>query len=69
MPAIVLISVDLPAPLSPTRAVTLPAGDVQVDPAERLDGAEALGDAPQPEQRDITFVFAQEMPAAVQADL
>ena len=26
MPAIVLISVDLPAPLSPTRAVTWPAG-------------------------------------------
>ena len=44
-PAIALISVDLPAPLSPTSATTSPAIDVEVDVRQRLDGAEALRDA------------------------
>ncbi len=37
IPAIVLMSVDLPAPLSPTSAVTWPGGNVEVHPAERAD--------------------------------
>ena len=43
MPEIVLIRVDLPAPLSPTRAVIWPGEDVEVDAAESLHGAEGLG--------------------------
>ncbi len=35
-----LISVDLPAPLSPTSAITSPAADLEVDVRQRLDGAE-----------------------------
>ena len=40
IPAMHLISVDLPAPLSPTRAMTSPGGDVEVHLVERLDRAE-----------------------------
>ena len=47
----ILISVDLPAPLSPTQGGDLPGGDVEVDVVERVDGAEVLGDAAQLEQQ------------------
>jgi hypothetical protein len=42
MPAMPLISVDLPAPLSPTRAVTCP--DRQVHPAQDLNGRKVFFD-------------------------
>ena len=42
MPAIVLMSVDLPAPLSPMSAVTWPARHVEIDALESLDRAEVL---------------------------
>ena len=45
MPAMPLIRVLLPAPLSPTSAVTSPGVDVEVDAAEHVHGAEALVDA------------------------
>ena len=44
-----LMSDDLPAPLSPTRAVTWPR-DIEVDVVEGLDGPEALGHPPQLEE-------------------
>ena len=40
-PAIILASVDLPAPFSPTRPRTLPGSDGEVDAAQRAHGAEA----------------------------
>ena len=40
-----LISVDLPAPLSPSSASTSPRVDLEVDAVERRDRAEALGRA------------------------
>ena len=43
-PEMVLISVDFPAPLSPTRATTSPASMLEVHVRERLDRAEALVD-------------------------
>ena len=51
MPATHLISVDLPAPLSPTSAMTSPGVDVEVDLVQHLHGAEALADAAQLEER------------------
>ena len=50
-PATHLISVDLPAPLSPTRAITSPAPDLELDLRERLHRAEALRDPVKLEQR------------------
>ena len=47
MPAIALIRVDLPAPLSPTSAMTSPCEHVEVDSCQRLHRAEALADAAQ----------------------
>ena len=38
-PVMTLISVDLPAPFSPTSAWTSPASQVERDPLERLDAA------------------------------
>ena len=43
--------IDLPAPLSPTSAVTLPAGIVEIDLGQRPHRAERLGDPAQREQR------------------
>ena len=51
MPATHLISVDLPAPLSPTSAITSPGADLEVDVRERLHRAEALRDPVELEQR------------------
>ena len=45
MPATHLISVDLPAPLSPTSAITSPCAHLEVDVGQRLHGAERLGDS------------------------
>src|SRR5258708_15508318 len=42
MPAMVLISVDLPAPLSPTRAVTWPAGMSRSMPVSACTGPKVL---------------------------
>src|SRR5579863_6920263 len=42
IPAIVLISVDLPAPLSPTRAVTCPAGMSRSMPVSACTGPNVL---------------------------
>ena len=50
MPEIALISVDLPAPLSPTRATTSPASTSKPYVVERLDGPEALRHSPQREE-------------------
>ena len=41
---IVFISVDLPAPLSPTSATALPASTEKRDAAQSFDGAEGLAD-------------------------
>ena len=46
-----LISTDLPAPLSPTSAVTCPAGISRVDVDQRVHRAEALVESAQLEQR------------------
>ena len=46
MPEMHLISTDLPAPLSPHRAVDVSGRQVEVDVGQRLDGAEALVEAP-----------------------
>ena len=46
----ILISVDLPAPLSPIRPSTSPASILQIDVGQRLDGAEILGNLAQLEQ-------------------
>ena len=43
-PVRILTSVDLPAPLAPSRACTSPGGDRQVDGAQGDDRAERLGD-------------------------
>ena len=51
IPAIPLIRVLLPAPLSPTSAVTWPSRAVRLDVVQDLDGPEALVDAAQLEQR------------------
>ena len=51
MPEIVLISVLLPAPLSPTSAVTWPTGNVQVDVGEGAHRAEVLAHPDQAQQR------------------
>ena len=42
MPAMHLMSVDLPAPLSPTSAMTSPGRDLEVDIGQRLHRAERL---------------------------
>ena len=44
LPAIILTSVDLPAPLSPIRPTTLPGLDRQRNVVDRLDGAEMFRD-------------------------
>ena len=44
MPVMVFMSVDLPAPLSPTRPTTSPAADLEIDAVQHVDGAEALAD-------------------------
>ena len=44
MPATHLIRVDLPAPLSPTSAITSPRSHLEVDVGERLHRAERLRD-------------------------
>ena len=51
MPATHLISVDLPAPLSPTSAITSPCAHLEVDVGQRLHRAERLRDAAKLEQR------------------
>ena len=48
----ILTSVDLPAPLSPSSATTSPARDVEAHAAQRFDGAEIARDVFEPEQRD-----------------
>ena len=53
-----LISVDLPAPLSPTSAMTSPGYDVEVHLVERLNRAEVLGDLPQLEDRGVAHVLS-----------
>ena len=42
MPAMHLMSVDLPAPLSPTSAMTSPCAHLEVDVGQRLHRAERL---------------------------
>ena len=49
------ISVDLPAPFSPSTACTSPRRDVEVDVGQRRDGAEALADAAQRERGVMRF--------------
>ena len=49
----ILTSVDLPAPLSPSRATTSPRPIREADAAQRLDGAEILGDVLQLQQWGI----------------
>ena len=43
-PESTLISVDLPAPLSPSRPTISLSGDAEVDVVERLDAAVELAD-------------------------
>ena len=50
IPAIVLSSVLLPAPLSPDEGDDLAAIDVELDVGQRTHAAEALGEAAQLEQ-------------------
>ena len=47
------MSVDLPAPLSPTSAITSPLPHLEIDVGESLHGAEALRDAAQLERRHL----------------
>ena len=47
----ILVSTDLPAPLSPHSAVTLPGREVEVDVVQRLDRTEVLVELPDLEQR------------------
>ena len=49
-PEMILIRVDLPEPFSPTRQCTSPASQRQVDVAQRVHAAEALGDGVQVEE-------------------
>ena len=49
-PARILISVDLPAPFSPSSACTSPAAEVEIDAVERERAGEALGEAADGEQ-------------------
>ena len=51
LPAMILTSVDLPAPLSPIRPSDLARLESQIDALQRLDRAEMLGDALQLQQR------------------
>ena len=54
MPAMHLISVLLPAPLSPTRAVTCPAGMSRSMPVSACTGPKFLPMPSQPQQRRVT---------------
>ena len=66
-PEIVLISDDLPAPLSPIRAVTLPGQDVEIDPGQRPDRAETswsghgatAGTPPSPFAPDVAWELSE----------
>ena len=49
-PVMILISVDLPAPFSPTSACTSPASQVERHAAQRADAFERLGDGGRGEQ-------------------
>ena len=49
-PSRMRISVDLPAPFSPTSAVTVAGRQVEAHALERLDDAEPLGDAGERDQ-------------------
>ena len=53
MPAMHLMSVDLPAPLSPTSAMTSPERDLEVDVCQRLHGAERLREIPDLKERSL----------------
>ena len=68
MPLMHLTRVDLPAPLSPTSAVTSPAWTGQVDVAQHLHGAEALVDPAQLQKRGsrhgVSFRFVADRAAA-----
>ena len=56
-PARTLISVDLPAPFSPSSACTSPAPDVEIDRIERQRAGEALGEPPDLRARGAAFVI------------
>ncbi len=51
LPKIVIISVDLPAPLAPMSVTISPAGTVDVDVVQRGDVAVAGGDALQRQEQ------------------
>ena len=59
VPATHLISVDLPAPLSPTSAITSPGADLEVDAAQRLHGAERLGDVAELEEWGVSLIVSK----------
>ena len=50
-PPRIFISVDLPAPFSPTRPITSPRRDAQADAVERDDAGIGLADADELEKR------------------
>ena len=56
-PEMVLMVTDLPAPLSPTSAVTLPGRNGEVDFAEGLHRPEHLAHSPEFEERCSSSVM------------
>ena len=67
MPAIVFTSVDLPAPLSPTRPTTSPAWTAKSTRSRCLDRAESLADSLQLEERSAVGSSQPEIPASLHA--
>ena len=57
-----LISVDLPAPLSPIRPDDLVPADGEVDVAQRLDGAERHLDALEPDDVGVAAAIGHALP-------
>src|SRR6218665_3511427 len=64
-PAMILISVDLPAPFSPHEGVHLAGSQRQVDIFERHDARKPLADADHFERPDIDGRFADEGPMQI----
>ena len=54
-PERILMNVDLPAPLSPSTQVTLPASTLRADVFQRGDVAEVLADVAQLEQSECSL--------------
>ena len=65
VPARTCISVDLPAPLWPTRPTHSPRIDGEIDAVQRADGAEMLFDAVQPDDVRACLSHQRQRPSRV----